>query len=140
MDATGALESIAGLLTSLPQQSVEDLLVTFDALVGVSDESLRPAAAQLLRKTAETSQDPARRERLLSAAGAVAAGQPCALTADGLTAKQAAAAQTVTQEEWEDRIARTPLPPLPGDLAEEDEEEDESEDSPYMEEEPPPLP
>jgi len=139
VDATGALESIAGLLTSLPDQSVEDLLVTFDALVGVSDEALRPAAAQLLRNTAESSHDPARRDRLLGAAGAVEAGQPCALTADGLTVKQAAAAQTVTQEEWENRIAQTPLPPLPGDLEEED-DDDQSEDSPYMEEEPPKLP
>jgi hypothetical protein len=142
VDATGALKSIVELLPNLPDESVEGLLVTFDALVGVSDEVLRPSAAQLLRDAAETSRDPTRRDRLLSAASAVAAGQPCALTADGLTAKQAAAAQTVTKEEWEDRVARTPLPPLPGDIKEREEEEEEetSEDSPYMEEPPPKLP
>ena len=134
MDATAALESIAGLMASLPDESVEGLLVTFDALAGVSDEGLRPAAGEILRK-AESCQNAARRHRLLSAAGAVAAGQPCARTADGLTWKQAAGAQTVTRAEWEERIARTPLPALPSDLGEPEEEE--AEDSPYMEEEPP---
>src|ERR1035437_1115040 len=78
-----ALESIAGLLASQPDESVEGLLVTFDALAGVSDDGLRPVAAQILRNAAESCQDATRRKRLPSAAGAVAAGQPCALTADG---------------------------------------------------------
>lgn len=137
MNATGALQSIAGLLGGLPDESVEDLLVTFDALVGVSGEDARSVAAQLLRETADASADPARRARLFTAALAVERGEPCARTRDGLTAKQAAAAQTVTREEWEERVARTPEPPLPGDR---DETEDEVEDSPYMEEEPPKLP
>lgn len=143
MDATAALQSIAGLLTSLPDASVEGLLVTFDTLAGVSDEALRPAAAQLLRNAADSCQDAARRQRLLEAAGTLAARQPCALTPDGLTWKQAAATQTVTQAEWDERVAQNPLPPLPGESeapADEDSEDDEADDSPCMEEEPPRLP
>jgi hypothetical protein len=143
VDATAALQSIAGLLVSLPDESVEGMLVTFDALAGVSDEALRPAAAQLLRNAAGSCQDAARRERLLKAAAAVAAGQPCALTPGGLTWKQAAAAQTVTQAEWDERVAQNPLPPLPGESeapADEEPEDEEADDSTYMEEEPPKLP
>jgi hypothetical protein len=113
MDAYPAIESIVHLMTSLPDESVESLLVTLDALVGVSDEGLRPSTAQLLRNTAESCPDAARCARLLRAAGAVAAGEPCALTPDGLTWKQAASAQTVTQAERDERIAQTPLPPCP---------------------------
>ena len=138
MDATPALESIAGLLASLPDESVESMLVTFDALVGVSDAGSRSGAALLLRKTAESSQAPARRDRLLRAADAVEAGQPCALTPEGLTAQQAAAAQTITEEEWDKRVAETPLPPPPGDTVNAGDDQD---DEPhYMEEEPPKLP
>ena len=54
MDAYPAIESIVHLMTSLPDESVESLLVTLDALVGVSDEGLRPSTAQLLRNTAES--------------------------------------------------------------------------------------
>jgi hypothetical protein len=141
VDASGPLQSIAEVLTGTPDDSVEDLLVAFDALVGVLDEGARPGAAQLLRHAAENSGNQARRDRLLSAAGAVASGQPCALTTDGLTAKQAAAAQTVTREEWEDRIARTPLPPRPGELSDsDDEDEGSSEEAVYMETPPPRLP
>lgn len=150
MNATPALESIAGMLPSLPDESVEGMLVTFDTLAGISGDELRPAAAQLLRSAAASCQNPPRRDRLLSAAEAVAAGRPCALTADGLTWQQAAAAQTVTQEEWEKRVAEMPEPPPPDDIeaieeseASEDAnepEEEEAEDSPYMEEEPPKLP
>ena len=137
------LESIAGLLPGLPDESVEGLLVTFDSLTANSEESLRPAAAQLLRRAAESCQDPARHNRLLRAATAVAAGEPCALTPDGLTWKQAAAAQTVTQAEWEARAATTPEPPLPGSASsagEDDDQVEEPEESPYMEQEPPKLP
>jgi hypothetical protein len=56
VDATAALESIAGLLASLPDESVEDLLVTFDSLVGVSDSGTRPRATLMLRRAAESSQ------------------------------------------------------------------------------------
>ena len=72
MDASGTLESIAGLLPCLPDESVESLLVTFDALVGVSDDALRPAEAQILFNAADaSSHNPARRERLLGAGAAV---------------------------------------------------------------------
>jgi hypothetical protein len=123
MDAYPAIESIVHLMTSLPDESVESLLVTLDALVGVSDEGLRPSTAQLLRNTAESCPDTARCARLLRAAGAVAAGEPCALTPDGLTWKQAASSQTATQAEWDERIAQTPLPPLPGESADPEDEE-----------------
>jgi hypothetical protein len=127
-------------------ESVEDALVTFDVLVGVSDAGSRSASAQILRNAAAACQYPARRDRLLKAADAVAAGEPCALTPEGLTAKQAAAAQTVTQQEWEERLAKEPLPPLPSDTAasndseDEDEEEEDSHDLDEMDEPPPRLP
>ncbi len=46
-----------------------------------------------------------------------------ALTPDGLTWKQAASSQTATQAEWDERIAQTPLPPLPGESADPEDEE-----------------
>src|ERR1019366_4526309 len=64
-----ALESIAGLLASLPDESVEGLLVTFDKLAGVSDDGLRPVAAQIFRNAAESCQDATRRKRLLGGGG-----------------------------------------------------------------------
>jgi hypothetical protein len=137
VDATETLRSIARLLPSLPDEPVESLLVTFDALVGVSDDSLRPVEAQLLRDAADASSIPARHDRLLKAADAVADGQPCALTPDGLTAKEAAATQTMTMAEWEEHIARSPLPPPPSPSEPED---DDDEESPCMQEEPPKLP
>lgn len=136
MDSTATLESIAKVLPTLPDESVEDLLVSFDALVGVSDAEFRPASAQILRNTAAACQNLARRDRLLKAAEAVAASQPCALTPEGLTAKQAAAAQTVTQQEWEERLAKTPLPPSPAET----EGYDDAEDLSDMDEPPPRLP
>ena len=108
---TSALESIAGLLPILPDESVEGLLVTYEALV--TDEALRPAAAVILRDAAAACHDPKRNDRLLRAAVAVATGQPCALTAEEFAAQQAAAAQSVTQADWDARMAQTPLPPLP---------------------------
>jgi hypothetical protein len=132
VDASGTLQSIAGLLPGLPDESVESLLVTFDALVEVSDDALRPAEAQLLRDAAEASHQPARRDWLLRAAAAVEAGLPCALTPEGLTAKQAAAAQTATQAEWESLAAHLPPPPLP--------DSPEPDDSLHMDNEPPKLP
>jgi hypothetical protein len=138
VDSNGALESIAGLLSSLPDESVEGLLVTFDSLLAVSEGLSRPTAAQLLRNAADACRDPARRDRLLEAAAAVAAGQPCALAAN-----QPDASRGVTQEQWEERIAQSPLPPLPGEHEESedvDEDQVEEDDSLYMEEEPPTLP
>lgn len=44
----GDSQSIAELLQTVPNESVEGLLVTFDALVGVSAEGLRSLAAQCL--------------------------------------------------------------------------------------------
>ena len=136
------LESIARLIPSLPEPAIEQQLLTFDALLGVSDLPTRPAAAQLLRDASAASPDPACRERLLRAADAVAAGEPCAFTPDGLSAKQAAAAQTVTQQEWEERVANSPLPPLPElDTDEHDDDEDDADDEEdYMQAEPPKLP
>ena len=133
MDTTGALESIAGLLTSLPDVSVEEMLVTFDTLVNVSPSAQRPMAAKLLRNTASAAQDQARRDRLMKAADAVAAGEPAALTADGLTAQQAAEAANRAQPP-------DPAPEPPAEPQAQEESEEEDEDSPYMDEEPPKLP
>ena len=133
MYATNALESIAGLLPILPDESVEGLLATYESLV--TDEAMRTAAAQILRNAAAACHDTKRCGRLLRAASAIATGQACSLTAEELTAKQAAAAQSVTQAEWEARIVEEPLPPPPGD---DDQEEDE--DAPNMADEPPKLP
>jgi hypothetical protein len=112
VNATGALESIAGVLNNVSADSVEDLLVSFDALVAVSDEAQRSSAAKLLRDAAATAEAPERRDRLVRAADDVAAGKPAALTPAGLTAKQAAAEQTITKDELDKRNAvRVPPPP-----------------------------
>ncbi len=116
---SGPLESIARYLVSLPDEAVEGLLATYDALVGVSAPEQRPVAADLLRRNAASAQDPARRDRLLRAADAVAAGQP-----SGHPPPSAA-----TNVEW---VVAAP----PASVVEESEEDD----SPYLEEEPPPLP
>jgi hypothetical protein len=47
-------------MASLPDESVEGLLVTFDALAGVSDEGLRPAAAECAASGAGTRARPTR--------------------------------------------------------------------------------
>jgi hypothetical protein len=135
----GTLEQIANLIATLPDESVEGMLVFFDSLVAAADPAGRAAAAEILRNVAASCSDPARRNRLIGAAAAVEAGQPSASAAslpDGTLG--------VTQEEFDARIAASPLPPLPGeDTAEtddEDEEDDEEEETPYMEAEPPALP
>ena len=139
-----ALASLAEMLANLPDESVESILVTFDSLVDVSDASVRPVAAQMLRDSAEGCRNPTRRDRMLRASRDVAAGPPCALTAAGLTSQQAMAALTgatsgVTVpviEEFQWPAAATPPPP-----AGEDEDEDgENSEDPYMEGAPPPLP
>lgn len=134
MDCRPVLETIARTLPMLP--AVEDQLVTFDSLVGVSDAEHRPEAARMLRNAAAASADGGRRQRLLDAADAVAAGQPCALTPDGLSARQAAAAQTITMEEWERRGGDPVAAPSesPGfDDSDEDEED-------FLDQAPPVLP
>jgi hypothetical protein len=135
VDNTGALESIAGLLPSLPDESVEGLLLTYDSLVNVSN---RPAATEILRRMAAQCEVSARRDRLIRAAEAVGAGQT--------SASQNASTYSMTGDEWERHIAEHPLPPPPAppednfeDFDEEDEQED-PENSPYMAEEPPKLP
>lgn len=143
MDASVALESIAQLLPGLPSESVEDLLVSFDSLVGVSDAAVRPRAAAMLREKASMAGDQSRRERLLVAADAVEAGRSCAVTPEGLSAIEAAAAQSVTKEQWEARIAANPLPPLPSETDgtdEDDEDDDVIEDEGVLEAPPPALP
>lgn len=130
MDCRTTLDTIARLLPTLPE--VEDQLVVFDSLVGVSEVEHRPEAAQMLRDAAARCQDAGRRERLLKAADAVAAGEPCAFTPEGLSAKQAAAAQTVTAEEWKE--------PAVEEREELEEEEEEPDESDYMEEAPPKVP
>jgi hypothetical protein len=62
-----ALESIAQMLVSLPDEAVESLLVTFDALLDVAGLELRPIAAEILRDRAAGCSNLTRRERLLRA-------------------------------------------------------------------------
>jgi len=115
--ASDALAPLAQMLATLPDESVDGLLYAFDSAVQVSDASQRSSAAQLLRDTGSGCSNPARRERLLRAAGDVEAGRPCA----------AAPVQY-------DTAVEVPLPPPPAEVPEEDD------DDPYMEEAPPQLP
>jgi hypothetical protein len=103
VDNSGPLELIARSLPHLPPESVESMLVTFDTLANLAGEASRPEAVRFLQDAAAQCQDPASKERLLRAADAVAAGEPCALTPEGLTGQQAAAASTITLEEWQAR-------------------------------------
>jgi hypothetical protein len=96
VDNTATLESIAKLLPGLPPENVEDILVNFDTLTSLGDDSDRPAAAQFLRAAAALCGEQTRKDRLLKAADSLLAGERCALTPDGLSWKQAAAAQTIT--------------------------------------------
>jgi len=134
MDTSAVLESIVSIFPSLPDESIEDQLVVFDALLNVSDPEQRPSAARLLKGAAEAATDPGRRARLLKASAAVAAGQPCAFTPDGLSGQQAAAAQTVSGEDWVDPV----WPTSDEETADEDDEEEDSDDDTY--EPPPKLP
>jgi len=129
MDVTPVLAGIASRLVTHPDTLVEQELVTFDVLVGAGGPGSREAGASLLRAAADSASDAWRRERLKKAAAAVAAGEPCAFTPEGLSAQQAAAAQTVTQEEWDRRVAVSPLPPPPGAPADPEEEEEYEEDT-----------
>src|SRR5712692_4938865 len=99
----GPMESIAQTLCDVPDDSVESQLATFDMLAGLGDN--RPGAARLLREAAGRCSDPQRRERVLRAAGAVALGEPCTLNEQELTWKQAAEANAITLEEWQEQEA-----------------------------------
>jgi len=116
--ASDALAPLAQMLATLPDESVEGLLSAFDSVVQVSDAALRPSAAEMLRDTAARCPNAARRERLMRAAGDVAAGQPCA----------------VAPVQY-DTAVEVPLPPPVEDV-----EEEEDDDDPFMEEPPPKLP
>jgi hypothetical protein len=121
MDPTSTFDSIARVFSSVSDESVEEHLVVFDSLLNVSDPKYRTVAADVLRKNAEGSKTAARRERLLQAAAEIVAGKPCAFTPDGLSAKQAAEANTVTADGWRE-------PPLPASEAPEKEQEEEDEE------------
>jgi len=109
MDSADPLVSIAGMLISLPDEAIEDLLVTFDALVDVAGPERRAEAAALLRDKAASCVDPARQARLGTAAEAVAAGRPCALTASGRTWREEAAAPAPMPEVvWSEAPAPAP--------------------------------
>jgi hypothetical protein len=120
MDTRETLRAIAKSLPGLPQDTVESMLVTFDTLVHFGDQEQRPEAALYLRDAAGECGDPAQKERLLRAADSVIAGQAVALTPDGLTWQQAAAAQTVSAEDW----VEPPEPVDPVEKVEEEESED----------------
>lgn len=125
------LESIAQMLVSLPDEAVESLLATFDALLDVSDLELRPIAAEMLRDRAGSCPNPSRRDRLLRAASDVVAGQACGRTAEGLTSKEAVERLAqINTAEWQ-----PPADPVwPESPANHDEEEDEQDEDP-----PPPM-
>jgi hypothetical protein len=123
-----ALEQIAGLLSGLPDESFEGMLVFFDSLVATSDPAGRSAAADVLRKAAAGCSDTARRDRLLQAAAGVEEGQSA-----GSAAAVPEGTFGVTQEEFDARQAASPPIPTPVD-------DDDGEETPYMEAEPPAVP
>jgi hypothetical protein len=121
MDTRETLRSIAATLPGMPPETVESMLLTFDTLVHFGDQEHHPEAAGYLRDAAAQCTDVAQKDRLLSAADSLITGAPLALTPDGQTWQQAAAAQTVSAENWVE-------PPEP--VYAESEEEDEDEDNP----------
>ena len=122
MNTRDTLRSIAASLPGLPQDTVESMLVTFDTLVHFGDQGHRPEAALFLRDAAALCVDESQKDRLLCAANSVIAGEPVALTPEGLTWQQAAAAQTVSAENWTE-----PPPPVYAEqpVVEEEDEDDE---------------
>ncbi|HEY3740582.1 MAG TPA: hypothetical protein VGL53_12095 [Bryobacteraceae bacterium] len=134
MDPTATLSSIAAVFPALSDQAVEENLVIFDSLLNVSGAKYRPVVAEIVRNAASAAQSLERRNRLLRAAAAIAAGEPCALTPEGLTAAQAAAASTVTADQWVE-----PEPPPPAVVEDEDDEPDDEDDTRTVEA-PPTLP
>ena len=110
-------------------QFVEEYLMAIDSVLKISGPSHWPGAAQVLRNAAEAAQDPARREHLLKAAEAVAAGEPCSrLTLEGLADRQAAVVSTAMAEQ----LAEPPTG--------EDEDEDEDQGDDQLHDAPPKLP
>lgn len=128
MDTRETLRSIAATLPGLPQDSVESMLVTFDTLVHFGDPGHRPEAAGFLRDAAAQCGDLSQQARLLRAADSVDSGEAVALTPEGLTWQQAAAAQTISGDDWVE-----PPQPVYAPSEPEEEEEDEPEE-PELEE------
>jgi len=112
----------------LTDDAVESLLVSFDALVGAGEPGQRPAAAEVLRGAAQVAGTDERRKRLMMAAAAVEEGRPCAVTPEGLSAQQAAAQQTVHENDWDEERDSVPLPAAPIDEDDEEDEEDDEEE------------
>lgn len=120
------------MLVYLPDEAVENLLVTCDALLDVSDSGLRSIAAEMLRDRAADCPNPTRRERLLRAAADVAAGRACARNTEGLTSKQAVEALLgIDAAEWQP--PSDPVWPEPHASGEQEENDEE----PYREKDPP---
>jgi hypothetical protein len=124
MDTRETLAAIAKTLPALPPDGVESTLLSFDTLVHFGEQEHRPEAANFLRDAAEQCDDSSRKERLMRAADALVAGDPLALTADGQTWQQAAAAQTVGIDEW----VEPPEPVYPPEEIDEEEEEDDEDE------------
>jgi hypothetical protein len=101
MDTRETLRSIAKSLPGLPQDTTESMLLTFDTMVHFGEEDHRPGAVGFLRDAAAECGDATQKDRLLRAADSLIARQPLALTPEGLTWQQAAAAQTVRIDETE---------------------------------------
>src|SRR5580692_3462782 len=99
MDTRETLASLAKALPALSEDNVESTLLSFGTLVDFGEQEHRPGAAGFLRDAAELCTDPAHKERLMRAAGAVIAGEPLALTPEGQTWQQAAAVQTIGIDE-----------------------------------------
>jgi|GEM_PF-2227778 hypothetical protein len=95
-----SLHLVADHLHELPDEVVESQLVTYDMFIGLSEAPCRQQAGALLREAATRCTDLERRNRLVQAAESVEKGEPCAVTEQGLTAKQAAEASTITEAEW----------------------------------------
>jgi hypothetical protein len=120
------LEQIAGLLASLPDESVEGMLVFFDSLVNQADAAVRASAGGILRGASAACAGEARRERLARAALAVEAGEP-----SGDSAAVPEGFHGITQAEWDAR--NLPPPPSP-------EADEAASEPPHMQEEPARLP
>jgi hypothetical protein len=103
------------------------MLVTFDTLVHFGDQGHRPEAAGFLRASAAQCGDQSQKDRLLRAADSVDSGVPVALTPEGLTWQQAAAAQTISGDDWVE--PPEPVYAAPEPEAEAEEEEDEPDEA-----------
>jgi len=109
VDIIGSLTAVATALPNVPEESIESVLVSIDSLVSFAGDANRPQVATLLRDAAARCSDASRGERLMRAADAVESGNPIALTPDGLTWKEAAAAQTVSIEDWKEPPEPEPI-------------------------------